>query len=770
MPLNELVEKYDIYFTKATSQGCMLAEDKTGVKIWERTDNKSIPDSLATSEMAYALQSPEVERTIEQLYFHGGIGSKVFENPLDFNFASISVLKTENVDTRCAGKVYAAPKQSTMAKVAFPGTLIDGGFEIWTDATHLTNWTWGNLTGTPDLAQDSTDVRTGTYSAEIVLAAAENGDLVQTFTWNNNYRSKVVNAEVYAYRTAGVDGHVKITIVDDVGSTPGTEVALAGAAYEKATCAHTIAANATSLEVRVEVRAVGGNTWVSIDDFRIDLPSNGSVLKTVRFNDIDYIAEGNNLQKNSAGTISYVESFLEDITDLAVWGDYLFIALGDSADVKYQYMDVDEAFTASNLAAGKGEATLFTTVGATMWKVILPNSARSSTNPINGGDWSAATTVGGGDADVKKLLAYQALPYFLKENGVYYISGGVVYHPFESLESSTIARGGVNADVFRDRLYLPMGAMQEWEVNGSAIAEVTPGLFAPDFAHYQYAIDARAHDESWLYSIMDRGASSLGVLASRNETILGSARYPIHDFVKVTAIASCSFAWVSSVEGRPYLYLGSGTSTDSVAKIYLPETNDATQDSGYKFTTTTGYLWTSRYATRLTVASKRWKSMVARQYNMNADRKITVTQSTDDGANFAALGVLNTGTEQTLTYSSIDGSMMNLLLAFATNSETSVPELKDFFLKATVVMASTVKFNFTIKSADNQLGKKNVQTNNSMSTLATFINTIRDAIAVLGDREGTEHTVRVRVAREYDGLDFETKRPVRLYDIEALKL
>ncbi|GAI01094.1 unnamed protein product, partial [marine sediment metagenome] len=82
-------------------------------------------------------------------------------------------------------------------------------------------------------------------------------------------------------------------------------------------------------------------------------------------------------------------------------------------------------------------------------------------------------------------------------------------------------------------------------------------------------------------------------------------------------------ASVSSVEGRPYLYLASTTASEGVYKLYLPICNDATADSGYKFHTA-GKLWTARYTTQLKAFDKRWQEFYARTASLTATNYINV--------------------------------------------------------------------------------------------------------------------------------------------------
>jgi len=328
---------------------------------------------------------------------------------------------------------------------------------------------------------------------------------------------------------------------------------------------------------------------------------------------------------------------------------------------------------------------------------------------------------------------------------------------------------GKNSDIFRNRLYFRMGNQQEWEVDGSSIEEITPSDFSPGVSQYAYPCVARAHDESWLYAIMYRGNNDLALLAGRWESLAGSDRWIWHDIRKLTGITNASCALVSSVEGRPYLYIGSTVADEAVQKVYLPIANDATSDSGYRFATS-GSLWTSRYATLLTAMDKRWDELFARSKNLTATNYITVTQSVDDGGNFSALDVFDTSPEQTLEYSSVESAMMNLLFAFTGDSETVPPVLEYFNLKAITLVPSVARFNHAIKCDSNLLLKNNHKSLTTQAQIITFIDSLRDNICTLGDPFGNEFVVKVRVLREHEIFDEDVKKPVLIYEIESMRV
>ena len=61
------------------------------------------------------------------------------------------------------------------APITGSNVLTDGGFEVWTDPSTLTNWTFGQVVGTGVLAQESTIVHDGTYSAHLSGSGGSGG-------------------------------------------------------------------------------------------------------------------------------------------------------------------------------------------------------------------------------------------------------------------------------------------------------------------------------------------------------------------------------------------------------------------------------------------------------------------------------------------------------------------------------------------------------------------------------------------------------------------
>lgn len=757
MAINTLLEKYDLFYTNqdAASLGFMLGKNKAGAKLWRRDDQRGLPDSFAYGDIAYANLAPDVQKVIAHRYFHGGIGALEFEQVEYGDYATLQSLRCQNIDTRCKGKAYPGPKIVSVTKPSTTPPVPTIVNEDMEDAAPI-GWLG-------DGGRDNTKNHTpaGTWSWKITSAGVDTGyqDL------SGYCRGAEYTFKMWAWAAAG--DHAKIEIDDGVGNTlsawhPG------GSDWEQLTVTHTINIKATRF--RLNLLQLGGPSTVYFDDATLEATALtvGATQADAVFNSAHYKSFGTILAKlNGAGTAFIaVAKMGQTITHLASFPDYLYIALG--ADDKYWYLDTSEVLAETALA--EGEADRFCQVGTDFWQLKLPNKIRKATNPV-AGPWGAEILVGEAAYNVNDMQSHDDYLYCLKEEGLFYENGGSIYEPFPELRSIAHADSGKNSTVFRDGLYFRMGNQQEWQLKSSTLYERTPEIYAPGISQYAYPCVARAHDESWVYLIIKRAATDLAILVGREEYV-GDLRWVWHE-IRSIDLTDVSTAFVCSVEGRPYLYLGSTNAAENVYKVYLPVTNDATADAGYKFHTgAVGSLWTPRYMSLLFAVSKRWRDEYLRSVNLSDTNYINVYYSTDEWATSALLKKFDTSPEQTEYFTAIEATMMNLRFDFVSDSETVPPVILYHNLKAMTLMPSVTRFYHTVKCADGLRLKKNhvASPSYTYAVIQAFVETLRDKVVTLGDRQGNEHTVLVRVGKEVETYDEETKKPELLYDIEAVKL
>lgn len=150
---------------------------------------------------------------------------------------------------------------------------------------------------------------------------------------------------------------------------------------------------------------------------------------------------------------------------------------------------------------------------------------------------------------------------------------------------------------------------------------------------------------------------------------------------------------------------------------------------------------------------------------------LTVTFSIDGGQSFTSLGAFNTSPSQEIDFpaNTVTSAVILRFLATAT-TDSEAPKLINLHLKSVAKIPAVATFVHTIKCADNLLLKKNLQSNSTIAAIVTFLDLMRDKICTLGDRDGVEHTVMVRIIHEVEVLDEELKRPARYFTIEATEV
>lgn len=759
MAIDTLLEKFDIYYDLAGSKlGFMLAKGRNGAKLWRRDDERGLPESFAPGDISYANLSPDIQKVISHRYFHAGLGALEYEVEDDELYQILRYLRSQNIDTRCKGKAYPGPKIVSLPTIS------------------RTAATWVSPVSHKDPDADWSDEEeaydgvTGT-AADVTLGIDTWGKFLELYVpsiscskirfWYATQGTGTIDVDVYY---DGAWNHLTATT-----ETEGEYVEKPlGATY-----------TVTAARVRLKASAAGAATLNEFGFYAEDTATGVPVCFAV-FNDKKYFAKGNTLLKLNAAFDGYdvVASFMTAITHIAAYPDYLYIAVGGAN--KYWYMDTTTppVFVESGLLAGE-TADRFCKVGADIWQLVLPNKMRKSSDPTDAGSWGVELLCGEAAYNVNDMWEHDGKLYCMKEDGPYYESGAVFYPAFPELASIAHSESGENSTVFRDGLYFRMGNQQEWEIKGGVLTEVTPEIFAPGISQYADPCVARAHDESWLYSIIKRGATDLAILAGRWEYIAGRSRWVWHE-IRSIDLTDVATAFVCSVEDRPYLYLGSTLATENVYKVYLPITNDATADvgaTGYRFHkeaagVTLGSLYTPRYMTLLFAINKRWLEEYLRSENLSGTNYINVQYSTDDGGSFDLLKKFITSPEQTEAFTNIEATMMNLQFDFVSDSETVPPVLKYHNLKALTMMPSVTRFYHTIKCADGLRLKKNhvASPNYTSAIIRTFLDTIRDEVCTLGDRFGNEFTVKVRVLQELEVFDEDRKQPELQYSLEAVKL
>jgi len=168
---------------------------------------------------------------------------------------------------------------------------------------------------------------------------------------------------------------------------------------------------------------------------------------------------------------------------------------------------------------------------------------------------------------------------------------------------------------------------------------------------------------------------------------------------------------------------------------------------------------------------RRLDSLTVYTSGADATHYFTVNYSLDGGMNYTELGVVNSAPEEVLPFdAAVKGA--SVILQFVTTSpvDEEPPKLINFHLTSVATTPSIATFTHTIKCDDNLLLKKNLQSTTTVAAITAFLDLIRDKECTLGDRDGNEHNVMVRIVHEVEGIDEETKRPSRFFTIQATEI
>ncbi len=173
--------KHDLGFlrTDGTTQvGLRLARDKNGSPIYKSYDDEYLAQQFYSGTPGYGNLPPEKELSIRQDDWRSGFGLEVFDsNDPKRYFSSIGM------DGRYKGMFVAGPISTAVTR---PSRIVmtDGGLEIWTNPTNLTNWSKQIAGGSTVTREDGGNVTPhgGTYCAKLLDDGANKLRIYQSMT------------------------------------------------------------------------------------------------------------------------------------------------------------------------------------------------------------------------------------------------------------------------------------------------------------------------------------------------------------------------------------------------------------------------------------------------------------------------------------------------------------------------------------------------------------------------------------------------------------
>jgi hypothetical protein len=396
-------------------------------------------------------------------------------------------------DTRFRSNIQLAPLATLISLPTYGMKFTDPGLEAWDDANTLTNWTHVDVTGTTVLAQDTGgNKHSGTYSAKIACDNLEQAYIKQELaTWNNNYRGLTVNIKYWGM--TGANGNFRIVTLD--GTTTNTQAWQTDGSWTEKTVSHTIHANATKFEVRLEAYANGGAQSIWFDGLSSDIPYVSESPKMCEFNDLVYFVSHNTVLKlndtNDGFTFVDALAHLEagDPTDFACSDllvnseNALLLFFGDS--INYWSMNTSETLVETNVSS----AHIGLRWDSKTWKMATDGKWWYSTDSVSATpNWTAADANGGLDdygLTPKSLTVYRdangnLIPYCATTEGLFAFSSDDSQWIETELTLPKHDQTGLGLVVWNDALYVSGGLSVKKYISATVATLDEMGLVQDD--------------------------------------------------------------------------------------------------------------------------------------------------------------------------------------------------------------------------------------------------------------------------------------------------
>ena len=753
-------DAYDLSLQQDSSSeeyGLMLAKDAKGIKLWRKEDAPSLSPQFFTTSAEYAAVPPLQELVIAQDLWHAGFGQQNSELPSteDKRYRS-----TVSADARFKGRILPGPGTGTLTAPTLSNLIIPNadfeGAGIWAVASG--NGSWDD--------QNSTQAKAGTYSGKFTAGTSVT-IVAQSLFWTTDYQSKEVIFTCWIYQTSNV---WDIGIYDGVGVTYSSRSTDYNA-WIQLTVTRTLDASATELTLRLRCSNTGGSLIAYFDeaDATVALAPSGNYVTGIDFNGATYITRGAFLQKyiGSGNWIGFSQ-FDANITDLAVFGDQLLVAIGTSNKLYYSAPDDDTSWT-------QDDAAQFEFMAVKPGVRIYGNTSTFEF------DWqtaidsvlAGAVTVGDKDAAITDMLVHtDALVYVMKEDQPFQINASdavIPILPDARYEQATTS--GKNAISWKGDLFIPLGTqtLTRWR-SATDIEDVSPALFAPGEEDYGDRVLALAADARWQFVIIDN-STLVEVLAVRRETIDTITDWRYHPIQQVT-LGTVNYAFVSNV-GTKRLWL-LPDSADAPTFVYLPENYaDPANDSNYNFATSAVF-YTPWYDGGFPDITKAITSFTLLSANLNANRTVTVKYQYLGDSSWTALGSAFVSSPSATKFITTEdtGKKIRFEITLATNDAADPPEVLGYIARGALMPTKLKQFTFAVRVADKIENIKGLPAPWPASEVATALNAMDAEVwpVILRDKEDTDYTVKFQSMTEEEVGDELEQSAERVFTIVATEV
>jgi hypothetical protein len=467
-------------------------------------------------------------------------------------------------------------------------------------------------------------------------------------------------------------------------------------------------------------------------------------------------------------------------THLVSYGANVYAACG--ASVKYYY-GATTSWTQSTIS--DGYADKFAVVQTTLWKLLSNGECKSSTNPINGGSWSTANTVGETSDPGRNLLEILGRLIVLKESGGYSIdAAGTITQLFKA-PATFLQNNYKCVHDYHNMAFLATGNEGLQIYNRGFLDSVHPRRWAPKSNDALGYVRGMTDDDEYLYVLL----SDSPIIAGRLQNIGGQEDFAWHPLWYDATLRS-----EDNDLARALIIHRNAAADGTRLWIFFADLDGSTRKPGYielpasgvnpqydlgaaevSFPTsgtnefTTGYMdW------GLAATPKAFYSVRLKTENLTANITVKVSYAIDDASSFTDLATWtsNTDTHQFFP-ASTTGKRIRLKFTLATNAATTTPALINFSLHAALRPKPKKVWDFVVNVDDYAQKYDGSSSSQLESWVATQLHTAATTTwpCTLWDRRGSSHTVTLLPGypREIEVDDLEQGRFSSLFQLRMIE-
>ena len=585
-------------YAPSFKQGFMLhqaSRTANGVKRKQVTELRlpPLPPRQSIGDYDFTHTDPLTEIVFAQRDWSGGGFAPVWDPKKPNTYAKANGVDARNKNMLVPGmRLDHGHGNVADEPVVSVGFLVrDPSFENSTLST-----AWSSVSGPTSASSVTTDPRSGDNSARHArIDAAASGDgIEQSLNNPTSYRSTAIVFHCYIKKVSG-SGGVKLVIQDSAGSSSSSTIT--DTSYTATSVSHTVDSGATSVKIRIEST---GDMTFDADDCAV-IPTGGVSCKgTAKYNDILYgifgrvVAQfnGENGTNGPHWDAVYIHASVV-ATDIKTFGTNVFVGFGASNAYIY---GATTSWTVSTLASSSKYAIFFTVSRISIWKSETVSTIKSATNPLNGGSWSSAYTIGSTDRPITRLYGVFDTVVVGKEDGLWYYK--------------RVYGGGESADLFinftneYDQFHSPTNFSEGTELLGwlwtiaanqsvfrtnlQAVQDVTDLVSSPAIDELSGKVRALTHDTHSVYLAAENGLTSTSgrtTLMAVKQTGEGLVPDVLDEVLMVTVEAMEATIVTRGTDGtRPMLFmmgLSAGGVPDSQKTFcwYIPQDSQSTVQS-----------------------------------------------------------------------------------------------------------------------------------------------------------------------------------------------